>query len=181
MLKSYNFLGVTIMELVHSIENKLEPMFKGAPKLSDSNRKSLGDILPWLALVFGILQLIAAFLLFGAASVSSVLVSYVEAVTGQPVISAFDKMLIYGGVLLVVVDAAILLLAFPKLNRRAKSGWDLLFLGAVLNAVYGIYNVLTSLVTSRTSIMSTIISIIASAIGFWLLFEVKGQFTSTDS
>jgi hypothetical protein len=76
-------------------------------------------------------------------------------------------------VAVLAVEAVILLLAFPKLQKRQRAGWDLLFLGALINVVYAVLQIFTY----QRGVGSFIMSLIGSALGFYLLLEVKSKFS----
>ncbi len=167
------------MAALAGLEKSLEGVFKDVPHIPESGRKTLADIWPWLALIGGILQLLAAWGLWRLASYTSALYDYANslsvAFTGKAVgPTSTDKMVIYLGVAVLAVEAVILLLAFPKLQKKQKAGWDLLFLGAVINVVYGVVQIFTY----NRGIGSFVGSLIGSAIGFYLLFEVRSKFTA---
>lgn len=161
------------MELVKKAETALAGIYKGAPKLSNNTKETLVSVWPWLALVFGVLQLWAAWALWDLTRavdrVTTYLGTYLGGVYGY---SGKDKFFIYLGLIMLVVDAIILLIAFPKLQKRQKSGWDLVFLGALLNVVYSLVNLF---ITGR-GFSDFIFSLIGSAIGFYLLFQVKEKY-----
>lgn len=164
------------MGTVKSLETKLEGVFKGLPPLSASAKESLAKAWPWLALIFGVLQLAAAWALWGLIRASDVLIDYANEFsyyTGQRLgYSSMDKTMVYLGVIVLVVDAVILLMAYPALAKRQRKGWDLLFLGALLNVVY---SVLTIFIDGR-GMGSFIFSLLGSAVGFYLLFQVREKF-----
>lgn len=165
------------MGALNNLEKQLEGVFKGMPKLSDSSKESLAKAWPWLALIFGILQLWAAWLLYDLTRVAERLNDLVNSVspyyTGRAVgLSSSDKMVIYLGIILLVVDAVILLMAYPELKKRSRRGWDLIFLSAVINAVYAI----VQLFTHDRGVGSFIGSLIGSFIAFYLLFQVREKF-----
>jgi hypothetical protein len=165
------------MKVVNQADAIIEPLFKGAPKLSDKAKDTLASWWPWIALVFGVIQLLAAWALWRLASVTNALTDYANqvsrALTGKSAgISSYDKTMIYIGVILIAVDAVILLMAFPKLQKRLKAGWDLLFLGALVNLAYAVF----SIFINGRGFGSFIGSLIGSAIGFWLLYQVKDRF-----
>ncbi|MEK7603312.1 MAG: hypothetical protein AAB459_03660 [Patescibacteria group bacterium] len=170
------------MEFIKNIEKQLESIFKGAPKIPENGRKSIVEIMPWIALVFGILQLLAAWALYGLTKVA---VGYIEladqisrAYGGSGVgLSSGEKTFIYVGIILVLIDAVILLMAFPKLQQKLKSGWDLLFLASLLNVVYAV----ASIFMNGRGIGSFILSLIGSAIGFWILYQIKDHYKSSAS
>lgn len=165
------------MEMVHKIEDKMSEWFKGLPALSEGGREGLAKAFPWIALVFGLVQLFAAYSLWNLTRVVDALNTYVntyyQAATGTSLgLSSTDKMIIYIGLIVLVVDAIILLMAFSPLSKRLRRGWDLLFLSALINLVYA---VVTIFIHDR-GIMSFFFSLIGSAIGFYLLFQVKGKY-----
>lgn len=162
------------MEIVKKIEAALAGVFKGAPKLSESARESLVKAWPWLALIFGVLQLWAAWALYDLLRVvdrvATIYGVYVNTAIGY---SGKDKFFIYMSLIVLVVDAVILLMAYPKLKNREKSGWDLLFLGALLNALYGVFN----LFISARGFGSLLGALVGTTIGFYLLYQVKDKYT----
>lgn len=160
------------MELVKKAEKTMEGWFKSAPKISDSGKESLAKAWPWIALVFGVLQLWAAWVLWDllrlANRVDNLLGSYLT----NYAYSGKDKLFIYLGLAVLVADAVILLMAYPHLKKRVARGWHLLFLGALLNVAYAVVN----LFISTRGFGSFLLSLLGSAIGFWLLFQVKDKF-----
>lgn len=170
------------MEVVKKAEKQLEGLFKGMPQLSDSARETLADFWPWLALIGGLLQLWTAWVLYALTKVAT---SYLDAInslsltyTGQNVgPTGFDKTLIYIGLLTLVVDAVLLLMAFPHLQKRARRGWDLLFLAALINLVFAVLQ----LFTYGRGVGSFIGSLIGSFIGFYFLFQVRSKFGGKSS
>lgn len=159
------------------LESQIEGLFKGAPKLPEKSKESLVNAWPWIALIFGVLQLFAAWGLYGLTKlVVSPLYDYSRELGrayGVDVgLSSTDKMIIYIGLIVLVVDAVILLMAYPKLKTRAKAGWDLLYLGSLINVVY---SVVTLFIDGR-GMGSFIFSLLGSAVGFYLLFQVKEKY-----
>jgi hypothetical protein len=66
----------------------------------------------------------------------------------------------------------ILLMAYPHLVKRARRGWDLLFLGSLLNVVYS----LVSVFIDGRGFSNFLLSLVGSAIGFYLLFQIKDRY-----
>ncbi len=164
------------MEIVQRADAKLSGVFKGMPPLSNDAREGLAKAWPWIALVFGILQLLAAYSLWRLTQYVSILNDLAQSLgtySGYNVgISSFDKIMIYLGVIVLALDAVILLLAFPKLRARQRAGWDLLFLGVLLNVVYAV----VVLFVNGRGVGSFIMNLIGSALGFYLLYQVKDKF-----
>jgi hypothetical protein len=167
--------------LVKPVEEALLPIFKGMPSLPESGRKVLVKIWPILALVFGVLQILAAWSLWNIGHTSNELVNYANQLsiaTGGGSIAPELGVFYYLGLAVVVVDAVILLMAVAPLRAHQKKGWDLLFLGAELNLLYGLVILFDSYYGGFSSLLSTLIG---SAIGFYLLFQVRDYYTGAKS
>lgn len=166
------------MSSINKIENSMSEVFKGLPPLPESTKEALAKLWPWLALVGGVLQGLAALALWKLANWAdritdlnnSLSVYYGNYATGP---TSFDKTVIYVGVAVLLVDAVILLMAFPHLQKRNRKGWDLLFLGSLLNLVYAVLQIFTY----DRGFGSFIMGVIGSAIGFYLLFQVREKFS----
>lgn len=165
------------MAALKKAEQSLQDVFKGLPPLPANAKESLAKAWPWLALVFGVLQLAAAWALWRLTQVTQALSDFANSLsvyyTGRTVgLSSLDKTLIYLGLAVLVVDAVILLMAYPELKKRTARGWDLLFLGALLNLLYA---VLTIFIDGR-GMGSFIFSLLGSGVGFYLLFQVREKY-----
>ncbi len=158
------------------LESQLEGLFKGTPKLPEKSKESLVNAWPWIALVFGVLQLLVAWGLYGALRVATPLLDYATEISRaygyNYGLSSTDKMIIYLGLIMLVVDAVILLMAYPKLKTRSKGGWDLLYLGSLVNVAYAVL----ALFEHGQGVGSFIFSLLGSAVGFYLLFQVKDKY-----
>lgn len=166
------------MGSIDQAEKTIGGLFKGAPAMPEKGKETLVKVWPWIALVVGILQLLAAWGVWELTHVANVLNNFANSlnVYGANVntgLSAGDKLAIYLGVIVLVVDAVLLLLAFPKLKIRVKQGWDLLFAGALLNVLYAV----VAIFINGRGFGSFLFSLIGSVIGFYLLFQVKGKYT----
>jgi predicted neutral ceramidase superfamily lipid hydrolase len=168
------------MKELQKVENSLGKLFESAPKIPESGRESVAKAMPVIALVFGILQLVGAYSVWRLSRVVEALDSLARAISvnynQNYGISAFDKTLIYIGVLVLVVDAVILLMAYDPLSKRKKKGWDLLFLGALLNVAYGVLSVFIN----GRGVGSLIVSLIGSGLGMWLLFQIRGKYSGVN-
>ena len=161
------------MSVVKQLETNLEGLFKSAPPLPENAKKTLVDVWPWIALVFGILQLLVAFGLWGIVTTAERVVNtYASIYSGQTLLSATDKTIIFLAIAVLVVDAVILLKAYPELKKHTRKGWDLLFLGTLVNVVYAV----VSLFINQRGLGSFLFSLLGSAIGFYLLFQVRSRY-----
>lgn len=166
------------MGTVQQLETSIEKAFKDLPHLPESSREGLAKIWPWLALIGGIVQLLAAWGLWQLTrsidSVNEFANSLSLYVTGETAgLTAVDKTVIYVGIAVLLVDAVILLMAYGPLKARDRKGWDLLFLASLVNLAYA---VVTLFIDGRGA-GSFVMSLIGSALGFYLLFEVKSKFS----
>jgi hypothetical protein len=166
------------MEILKSIDKQLDAAFKDAPKLPNSTKEALVKVWPWLALIFGLLQLMAVWALYESVRWSNEVIDSLNSLsvyyTGQTVgPSSTDKMFLYVGIIVLLVDAVILLMAFPHLKKRAKKGWNLIFLGMILNVIYAII----SPFLYGNNFGNLIFGLVGSAIGFYLLYQVKDKYT----
>lgn len=167
--------------VVKPIEQALLPLFKGLPSLPEGVRKTLVKIWPILALIGGLVQLWAAYALWDLGHRANVLIDYANQLSiasGSGPVTPTLGFFYYLGLAVLVVDAVILLLAVAPLNSHKKKGWDLLLLGAALNLVYGLVIMFDSYYGGFGSLLSTLVG---SAIGFYLLFQVRDYYTGTKS
>jgi uncharacterized membrane protein HdeD (DUF308 family) len=84
---------------------------------------------------------------------------------------------LWAGVVLIGVEGLLYLLAFPGLRDHKKQGWNYLFYGALLNLAYAV----VSLFTNYNSVGNFLGALIGSAIGFYLLFQVRSAYVGAQS
>jgi len=163
------------MTTYKKLQKELEKIFKQLPQLPDSSKETLVRVWPWIALVFGVIQIVATWalikLLNTAESILLIGNSFLGSRAGM---SAFDKFTIYLGIIFLVVDAIILLLAYPELKKRSRKGWELIFLGSIINVVYSVISIF---IISR-GFSTFVFSLLGSAVGFYLLFQVRTKYSS---
>ncbi len=133
-------------ELIHWVGD----LFKNVPHVSAHVQEVLVKIAPILALVFGILGVIAGLAAVGLSPV---------ALFGGP--QASMVVLVSGACS--IGSSVLMLMAYPKLTKHQYAGWKLLFWSEVV----GVVSALLSL--SAPSILGVII-------GFYLLYEIKGRY-----
>lgn len=163
------------MALLQTAEQTVGDLFKGAPKLAESTKETIAKVWPWLALIGGLLQLLGALSLYRWASATSEFTNYVNDIYGTNVIAERWTVWIWAGLAFMAVEAVLLLLAFPKLKNRQKSGWDLLFLVALLNVVYAVVSVFMDY---GGGVFGLFWNLVVSAVVMWLLFATRDKFKS---
>lgn len=159
---------------MRELENKLAELYKGAPALPKKAKDTIVEYLPYVVLVLGVLQLLAALALWRLADAAERLAEFGNALSayygGADVgVSAFDKTIIYLGVGLLVIEAVLMLMAVSPLLKRLRRGWELLFLVSLLQIAY---SVVLIFVDTR-GVGSFIMSLIGAAIGFYFLFQIR--------
>src|SRR5690554_5542483 len=97
-------------------EDSLAGLFKGAPKLSDSSKESVVKIWPWLALVGGILQLLAAVSLWRWARVASDVSEFYRAIGVDSINADRWSVWVWISLIILIVEGIMLLIAFPRLQ-----------------------------------------------------------------
>lgn len=165
------------MDSLKPIETKLAEAFKGVPALPESTKKMLSDWLRWVVLGVGVLQLFAAWsLLAWGRDVNRAVETISSYSSAFGVAAPIEKLSIFYWLSIVVLlaEAIILLMAYPKLKTKAKDGWNLVFLAALINVAYGVFSVFSN----RGGIMSLIFSLLGSAIGLYFLFQVRDQYNA---
>jgi hypothetical protein len=164
--------------------DKLETMLdeklnkKASLKLPVESRKTIATNMWWVALVIGIFQLWAAWGLWHIGHRVDSLVDRVNAAYGVygGVVNDLG-MFYYISVLLLVADAALLLLAAPALKEMRKAGWNLLFYGLILNVGYG----LVRMFADYGGMSDLLWAFVASFIGAFFLFQVRDHFIMSKS
>ena len=166
------------LNVAHGFEKTLVSFFAQFPHLPEDGRKVLAQIVPWFALVVGILGIISFIGVLGAGTVAMTVSGGLGSVTG---IQGMLNGGVFGIVLLVSVilglAVAILeLLAFQPLKKNMKKGWNFLFYGLLIGALSTSINVVGSALLGQ-GVGSLIGGVLGFLIGGWILFEIRSHFT----
>lgn len=170
------------MELLKKAETTLADLFKGAPKVSNEVKNSIVSVLPWLALLGGIFQLWGAYNVFrwadAANDVNNAVNEFYRAIGASQVVQNRWTAWVWIAIVFSVVQGLLLLLAFPKLQKKAKAGWDLLLLSGLLGIVYAIFSLFfDGYGYGGGGFAGLVIGLLISAVVFWLLFSVRDKYT----
>ncbi len=160
-----------------TVEDQLSGVFKGLPALPENAKESLVKAWPILALIAGLVQLFVAWGLWSIVSrvskVNEVYNSLSVYYTGMRMgLSSMDKTILYLGIIILAINAVILLMAYPQLQKRARKGWELVFLAALINVAFAV----VELFAVDRGLGNFIFSLLGSAIAFYLLFQVKDKY-----
>ena len=129
----------------------MEDWFKKAPELPVNAKETLVKITPWIALIFGVLGLLAG---LGAVGVSPVVVFG----------GVRTSMMVLLSGILTIVSSAMLLMAYSKTKAHKIEGWRLLFWSAVVS------------LASSLVVGAIVSAIIWGLIEFYLLFQIKSYY-----
>lgn len=164
--------------MLEQLEKQIGNLLSGLPQMPENARKTLAQWWPVLGLIAGILQILGALSLWRLSRSLSGWADYANQLSRSyglgstvPDLSIFYWL----GLLSLAASGVIMLIAYSHLKAKRKQGWDLLFLSAVINLAYGIFMLF---VDNYYGGVDTLIgTLISSTIGFYLLFQVKDQFT----
>lgn len=162
---------------MQQLEKPLDDAFKGLPQLPENVRKGLAGAMPWLTLAGGVLSLLGAYYLYQAvvwvnqwaAQVNSLYAgAYSTPVAGIGFMA-------WAGLIILAVQAVLFFMAFPALRTYKKRGWDLVFWASLVSVVYG---VVANLFSGYVNIGQLIFSLLGSAVGLYLLFQIRPYYTA---
>lgn len=161
-----------------TLEKKLGDLYKSAPALPKDVKKTIVEWWPIVALVLGVIQLLAAWGLWSLYRtydrVSDFANEFTRYYTGQSAgLDGTEKAVILASIGVVLVSGAIMVAAYGPLKAKAKRGWDLLFLGVLINVIYAVLNIFID----NRGIGSFIMSLVGTAIGLYFLFQIRDAYT----
>jgi hypothetical protein len=130
-----------------------EEWFMKLPALPKGGREAIVGITPWIALIFGILGVLAG---LAGVGLLTALSPFAYMGGGHPV-GAIAASVIG------LVASALLLASFPGTKARKMQGWTMLF-----------YSEVASLVAAVVSISVT--GVVFSLIAFYLLYQIKSYY-----
>ena len=163
-----------MIELLVPVEKSLSKFYtENTPKLPKNFTKPLVEYLPWINLFIGAITLLAAFSLWGAATVTNSVINYSNNLGVSTTTNKLNA-IVWIGLIVLFLEAALFIASFSPTKNKKKSGWDLLFYAAVVNLIYGVVIAFSSL----GGVFSLILSIIGTAIGLYFLFQICLLYTS---
>lgn len=165
------------MSVLRTIEKNLDTVFtRQLPPLPPNGQRALVQYLPWINLLLGFMTLYAAYALWHWAHLANNLVNLannLSALYGGPVVTS--NRLTFGiwlGIAVLIAEGLLYLAAYPGTRDRKKSGWNLMFYALLVNAVYAVI----ILFTDYGSLGSLIWTLIGTALGLYLIFQVHGSY-----
>lgn len=154
---------------MRQIEEKLDELLvKKAPfQIPEEGRKGIVKALPWVALIGGVLMLLAAWYLYRAVTALSHLADWLGAYGAN----VGPGPLVWVALALLVVEAVMMFMAFTGLQANKKAGWNLLFYAAVLHVAQAVVQAI-----GYTDIGHLIMSLIGALAGLYILFQVRSHY-----
>lgn len=137
----------------------LKDVYAKAPALPTNARDVLVSIAPWLALVFGVLAVLAGIGGLGLFTAFSPL-AYMYAGAGV-------STLLLVSAVVAIVEGVVMVLAFAPLKARKIRGWNLLVWSEALA-------VLSSVVSFRVG--DVVWALVGAAIALYILFQVESYY-----
>lgn len=133
----------------------MEEWFMKLPSLPKSATDVLVKITPWIALIFGILGVLASLAGLGILTALSPFVMMGNGLggTATSLLTA----------VLSLVSSALLLAGFPGTKGRKMQGWNMLFWSEVVSTVSSV-------------ILLSLSGVIGALIGFYLLYQIKSYY-----
>lgn len=143
----------------HDFIDTMEQWFSKFPPLPKNATDVLVQVMPFIALIFGILGIVVSIGGLGILTATSPL----SFLGGASTVSAYGTGFIAS---IVYLAASVLLLAaFPGIKAKKYQGWKLLFWSEVVSLIGGVIG------------LSSIVSgLIGALIGFYLLFQIKSHY-----
>lgn len=160
------------------LEKSLDDLFvKQAPALPAGGKKALVQYLPWINLILGLISLYTVYVLWHWAHLANNLINYantLSAAYGGPTVATNRLSVgLWIGIVVLGIEALLYIAAFPGTKDRKKSGWNLLYYALLLNIAYGV----VVLFTDYGGVGNLIGAIIGSAIGLYLLFQIRSSYS----
>jgi hypothetical protein len=142
-------------------------------------RKAIADALWAIALVVGIVQLWSVWGLWHVGHYVAGLVTLqtYPYMNGPAPLQIHLGFFYWMSLMVTALAAVLLLMASPKLKRMQKSGWNLLYYAALLNAAYAALRLLSGVSGIFSAFLGAAIS---AVVGMYFLFQIRGYFTGEE-
>jgi hypothetical protein len=134
------------------LETTLAENFKKAPALPPNVKEAIVQYGPWITLILLVLSIGPILALLGVGA----LLGPIAMMGGY-----HFGVMYYLAIAFLVVGLVLEALAIPKLMKRQKSGWDLMFYSSLLNVVYSVLN------------FNIVGLIVGTLVGWYFLFQIR--------
>jgi hypothetical protein len=147
------------MNYLNDLAKTLDKSYAKLPALPKGARDFISQMSPWLALIFGVLAILAGITAFNSISFFSSL-AVIAGASGF----AFSAIL---SMIILVIEGVIELMAYSPLKAGKVKGWNLLYYGLILSLVSSIVYL---------NVSSIISSLIGALIGYYFLYQIKSYY-----
>lgn len=147
------------MNYLHQLAKILDQNYAKLPALPKGVNEFLVSVAPWLALVFGVLAIVAGLGAFGLLTVFAPMVTVAGA--SQYAFAGFLAAVV------LLLQGGVELLAFPSLKARKVKGWNLLYYSLLLS-------VLSSVV--GLNVGSVVGAVVGFLLGYYFLYQIKSYY-----
>ena len=176
MAKQQGSASASARARVNGLEKWLGGVYAKAPVLPTGARDWIANNAWWIALISGIVGLWGAYSLWRVAQWGDSWVQYANQVSDYygtaPVATVGFSATIWIVVAVTTVQGILALLAVSGLKEHHKSGWNLLFYGALLSVVTAVLY----LFTHNYGVGNFLGSLLGCAIGLYFLFQIRTHF-----
>ncbi len=149
-----------LYSLVSQVDTTLDPYFTNkAPQLPSNIRELLVTLTPYFTILGVVLAVIGLLVLVGVSAFASPFLLMFAGVSGASAVGGEILSIIF-----MAVQAGLEAMAIPGLFKHQRSAWQLLFMAAIVGALY-------NLVT-----MNLISLVINFLISFYILYQIKGYY-----
>lgn len=147
------------MNSLNQLTKSLDEYYAKLPVLPKGVNDFIVSVAPWLALIFGVLAILAGVAAFGLLSAFSP-VAVVAGVGGYALTAILSSVVL-------LAQGVIELLAFSPLKARKVKGWNLMFYSLILSVVGSVVTL---------SVVSVVSSLVGALIGYYILYQVKSYY-----
>lgn len=166
----------------NALEENLNDVFvKKAPGLPGALQNILVEWAPVISIIIGIISLFSAWTLWHWARAADKAIQYANQVCGVygnygcGIATSRFSVWLWLSVMFLAAEGLLYVFAYSGLKARKKQGWNYLYYGALLNVAYAVI----SLFTSYSALGHFISALIGSAIGFYVLFQIRNAYLGT--
>lgn len=151
------------MEPKLPLEEAMEGFFlKSLPAFPPNAKDLIVQILPWLALIGGILGLLGILAAFGITAATNIFVA-----SGSFMVAGL--LTLGANAISTILD----LLAFSPLRAMQRKGWNFLYYAVLISTALSI---LASLMNLPAGIFGIVMTVIVAGVEFWILFQVRERY-----
>lgn len=167
---------------MQQIEQTLDGLFgKKAPfQLPENARQILVKVLPWLALIGGVLIIFSAWNIYQGLTVLNNLSGWANGLGATLGAGMYQPTgispLLWLSLIILIVEGVLYFVAFPALQTFQKRGWDILLWVALVNAVQAIVQTI-AYSGYYFDIGGLFWALLSTAIGLYLLFQIRPYYT----